>query len=212
MNSTSLRVTGRRFALGLSAVAVVLGSALVSSPGQAAVLVVVPPGCGSLSGTLVSSARLDDHSGDAVALGSQGAPYVANAVFDMITVGTPFGDFINGTNGVNDTICGLGGDDTITGANGNDDIFGGAGEDDLSGNAGADLLSGGPQNDDLYGDDIVNSAGGVDGGDTLQGGDGNDKMKGGAGFDTIAGGSGPDKADGEANLASCTSAVTQVNC
>ena len=121
MYSNSVSISPRRrLALGLGATAVVLGAALTAAPSQAAALVVVPSGCGALSGTVVSASRLDDQSGDGQALGSLNSHYTADVTLDMITVGTAFDDFIDGTNGVDDTICGLQGIDTLTGAGGDD--------------------------------------------------------------------------------------------
>jgi hypothetical protein len=170
-------------------------------------MVVVPPGCGSASGTLVPANKLDDHSNDPLPLGVVGgAPYLTDQTFGMITVGTAFGDHIQGSNGVDDTICGLAGGDHLLGAAGFDDIYGGDGPDAVSGDADADNLHGGDGTDVIYGDNATNSNGGADGPDLIVGGARADTLRGGASIDDIRGGSGIgiDFAEGQADGAECT--------
>jgi Ca2+-binding RTX toxin-like protein len=179
----------------------------VAQPASAQVMVPVPPGCGSLSGTMVPANRLDDHSGDAARIGTAAAPYVANATFGMITIGTAFDDHIQGTNGVDDTICGLGSGDHLYGEGGVDHVFGGNGADVIEGDSGADDLHGGGGTDAIYGDNRTNSSGGLDGADAIFGGDQADTLRGGAGVDDIHGGGGVgdvDFAEGQDNGATCT--------
>jgi Ca2+-binding RTX toxin-like protein len=164
-------------------------------------LVAVPPGCGSLSGTMVAANRIADFSASPV-----GVVFQAPAVANHITVGSQFNDTLTG-NGVSETICGLGGGDTLKGGTGGvDDIFGGPGNDIIWGEAAGDtMLSGGPDVDAIYGDDPTNSHGGFDGADTIQGGDQNDTLRGGAGLDIIRGGLGTsDFADPQDGGAVCT--------
>lgn len=188
-----------------AAFALAAGIALAAAqPASAQVLVPVPPGCGSLSGTMVPANTLDDHSADAGPLGSIAAPHQVAANNGMITVGTQFVDVIQG-NAVNETICGLGGGDTLKGGSGDDDIFGGTGLDILWGEANADLLSGGEDIDAIFGDDPALSNGGFDGVDTIQGGNGNDTLRGGASNDIIRGAQGGnDFGDGQGGTDSCT--------
>ena len=61
-----------------------------------------------------------------------------------------FGDFIRGSNGVEE-IRGYGGADKLFGAGGDDGLVGGAGNDELDGEAGNDLLEGGAGNDKFMG-------------------------------------------------------------
>jgi Ca2+-binding RTX toxin-like protein len=198
-----------------AAASFVLAAGIVVAAAQPAsaqvVLVVVPPGCGSISGTLVDADKLDDHSGDAGPIGTALAPYVADLKFGMITIGTAFDDHIRGNNGVDDTICGLAGGDRLYGWGGDDHIFGGNGADVIEGDSGADDLHGGGGIDAIYGDNAANSNGGLDGADTIFGGDRSDTLRGGAGADVIHGGGtgGPadpdvDFAEGQVGGASCT--------
>ncbi len=81
-------------------------------------------------------------------------------------VGTPVGEFIEGTADA-DTIDGLGGGDDLIGLSGNDTLNGGPGNDTLDGGEGDDILNGGPgENDYLPGP-------------------GNDTLNGGADHDVI---------------------------
>lgn len=188
-----------------AALAIAAGIAMVAAqPASAQALVPVPPGCGSLSGTMVLATTLDDHSADTVPLGSIAVPHQVAANNGMITVGTSFGDVIQG-NAVNETICGLGGGDTLKGGSGDDDVFGGDGVDVLWGEANADLLSGGQGIDAIFGDAPGGPAGGFDGVDTIQGGTENDTLRGGASNDIIRGGQGGnDFGDGEGGTDTCT--------
>jgi len=77
------------------------------------------------------------------------------------------GDQIDGTDGLNDTIFGFGGDDRIDGGAGDDSIEGGEGNDTLSGGAGSNVLLGGAGND------------------TFIAGAGADFLEGGAGQDNL---------------------------
>jgi Ca2+-binding RTX toxin-like protein len=85
-------------------------------------------------------------------------------------VGTAGRDTLKGKPGLNDVICGLGGDDVLNGLEGNDILDGGAGNDTLNGGAGNDILLGAAGND------------------TLNGGAGNDILLGAAGADVFNGG------------------------
>ncbi len=209
---TSPRVPFRsRRPAHLTAASFVLAAGIAVASAQPAsaqvVMVVVPPGCGSASGTLVPANRLDDHSNDVNPIGVVGgAPYLTDLTAGMITVGTAFDDHIQGSNGVDDTICGLAGGDHVLGAGGVDDIFGGGGADVLSGEAGADNLHGGDGTDAIYGDNAANSNGGFDGADVIVGGARADTLRGGAGYDDIRGGSGVgiDFAESQADSARCT--------
>ncbi len=174
-----------------------------AQPASAQVMVVVPPGCGSASGTLVPANKLDDHSGDAGALGTAVNPYVADLTFGMITVGTAFDDHIQGNNGVDDTLCGLAGGDHLYGAGGLDNIHGGNGPDVISGDAHADNLHGGKDFDAIYGDNAANSNGGLDGADLIVGGDDGDTLRGGARLDDIRGGAGFDFAEAQGGGGNC---------
>jgi Ca2+-binding RTX toxin-like protein len=206
-DSTPSRIR-RRPAQLAAALAITAGISLVGAqPASAQQLVPVPPGCGSLSGTLVPANTLDDHSGDPGPLGSIAAPHQVPANNGMITVGTAFADVIQG-NAVNETICGLAGGDTLKGGSGDDDIFGGNGNDVLWGEENADELSGGEDVDAIFGDDPALSSGGFDGVDTIQGGNGNDTLRGGASNDIVKGGVGSDFGDGQGGTDSCTGVET----
>lgn len=93
------------------------------------------------------------------------------------------GDQIDGTDGLDDTIHGFGGNDSISAGAGRDLVYGGAGNDTLSGGDGDDTLDGGTGDDSLLGGD---------GDDVLIGGTGNDTLIGGAGADSMVGGDGND--------------------
>ncbi|GJL49764.1 MAG: hypothetical protein NPIRA01_09910 [Nitrospirales bacterium] len=89
--------------------------------------------------------------------------------FSAITApiyGTESGETVNGDNGVDDIIYGLGGNDSITGYSGNDMLYGGDGNDSIYGYAGDDLLDGGAGDDTLQdttsGDDIYVYESGLD--------------------------------------------------
>lgn len=171
----------------MAAFALAAGIAVTVAPSASAapLLVVVPPGCSSLSGTMVSPGRLDDHSADPASLGTVGGPpYYTFLNVDMITIGTAFADHILG-NAVSETICGLDGDDVLKGGSGGlDVIYGDAGLDEIWGEAAGDRLSGGLNRDTIYGDDPTNSHGNLDGVDTIAGGQGgNDFADGGFGAD-----------------------------
>ena len=75
------------------------------------------------------------------------------------------GDIIDGADGLDDNIQGMGGNDTINAGQGNDTIDGGSGNDTIDGGSGNDTIDGGSGNDTIIG-------GGGD--DTLTGGGGND--------------------------------------
>ena len=77
------------------------------------------------------------------------------------------GDIIDGADGLDDNIQGMGGNDTINAGQGNDTIDGGSGNDTIDGGAGNDTLRGG------------------EGNDTLTGGSGNDTFLEQGGADTI---------------------------
>ena len=127
------------------------------------------------------------------------------------------GDQIDGADGLNDTINGLGGNDSISAGAGNDVVFGGADNDTVDGGTGDDTLNGEAGNDSLIGnagnDSLVGGAGNdtlsggadndtLDGGadaDSLLGDAGNDSLLGGDGNDTLDGGTENDTLDGGAN-------------
>ena len=93
------------------------------------------------------------------------------------------GDQVDGTDGINDTIFGYGGNDTIDAGAGNDLVFGGVGNDSVNGGLGNDTLWG------EAGTDVLD--GGV-GDDTLYGGTGNDTLTSGTGSDALFGGNDAD--------------------
>ena len=84
------------------------------------------------------------------------------------------GDIIDGADGLDDNIQGMGGNDTINAGQGNDTIDGGSGNDTIDGGSGNDTIDGGSGND------------------TIDGGSGNDTIIGGGGDDTLTGGGGND--------------------
>jgi hypothetical protein len=84
------------------------------------------------------------------------------------------GDIIDGADGLDDNIQGMGGNDTINAGQGNDTIDGGSGNDTINAGQGNDTIDGGSGND------------------TIDGGAGNDTLRGGGGNDTLTGGSGND--------------------
>ncbi len=86
------------------------------------------------------------------------------------------GDIIDGADGLDDNIQGMGGNDTINAGQGNDTIDGGSGNDTIDGGSGNDTIDGGSGNDTIIG-------GGGD--DTLTGGGGNDIFSEQSGVDTI---------------------------
>lgn len=104
-------------------------------------------------------------------------------------------DQVDGTDGLDDTIFGNGGNDSIDAGAGDDLVDGGVDNDTLLGGAGADTLLGDAGEDSLVGGDGSDSLLGGDGSDTLAGGDGADVLDGGAGDDDIAVG-GSDTATG----------------
>jgi hypothetical protein len=169
----------RRRTLARAGVALLLGAGVAiggATPASAQVL--VPPGCGPYSGQPVPAGfTLEDHSGDPGPLGSAGNRYTTQLTNNMITVGTPFADFIEGTNTPQEVICGLAGADEINGNGGDDEIYGHDGRDILSGGEFRDFISGGKANDTIRGDEVV--ATGFDQNDELQGGEGDDTLIGG---------------------------------
>jgi predicted extracellular nuclease len=120
-------------------------------------------------------------------------------------IGTPFADWLVGTEAGNNVLTGLGGNDTAVGLGGADTIDLGEGADQGYGYAGNDSIKGGPGNDTLYGMEGADSlegeadndllVGGIDN-DTLTGGPGADSLFGETGDDSIDGGKGGDVADG----------------
>jgi Ca2+-binding RTX toxin-like protein len=120
-------------------------------------------------------------------------------------IGTPFADWLVGTEAGNNTLTGLGGADTAVGLGGTDTIDLGEGADQGYGYAGNDTIKGGAGNDTLYGMEGADSlegeadndllVGGIDS-DTLTGGPGADSLFGETGDDSIDGGEGGDVADG----------------
>ncbi|MEV4537476.1 calcium-binding protein [Asanoa sp. NPDC049518] len=207
MTAVNLHAVRWRRMVGAAAAAVLGGAiALSAAPASANALVLVPPGCGSYSGTWVQAARLDDHSGDPGPLGSfgmGGSGYQVPLVADVIVVGTVFSDRIEGS-ALGDVICGLRGNDWIYSGAGDDEIFGGLDGDSLWGEAGADTLWGGDGEDWMWGDNPANSNNQSDGADELHGGVNDDTMFGGLGGDGDdfhGGSSGPDDcADGQGGV------------
>jgi Ca2+-binding RTX toxin-like protein len=100
------------------------------------------------------------------------------------------GDQIDGTDGLNDSIRGNGGDDTINAGQGDDSVDGGTGNDDIFGGAGEDTLLGGDGDDSVVGGEGDDELRGNLGNDTLEGGGGNDSMGGAEGDDSLVGGQG----------------------
>ena len=100
--------------------------------------------------SLPAGYSLDDHSLDAVGLGSAQSFFLTDLTINTITVGTAFDDFIQGTS-INDVICGVGGDDVITAMAGDDEVYGGVGVDTLEGGDNIDFVSGGENADTIYG-------------------------------------------------------------
>ncbi|TNC97577.1 MAG: putative Ca2+-binding hemolysin, partial [Rhodocyclaceae bacterium] len=74
------------------------------------------------------------------------------AVASSLIVGTPYSDYMEGTDAA-DTIYGLAGSDELAGYDGNDTLLGGAGSDELSGGSGDDILIGGSGHDRMMGGD-----------------------------------------------------------
>lgn len=103
--------------------------------------------------------------------------------FAVVTVGDPYSDYDQGTDG-NDLLFGsLFQQNSIFGGDGDDIVFGGFLADNLAGGAGNDLLVG------LSGNDFLE---GNSGDDTLIGGFGADDLIGGTGSDILFGGRGQD--------------------
>jgi Ca2+-binding RTX toxin-like protein len=188
-------VTGRR-AFARAGVALLIGTGVaVGGAAPASAQILVPAGCGALSGLPVPVGfTLEDHSGDPGPLGTAGSPFSTQVTNNMITVGTPFADFIEGSNTPQEVICGRNGADVINGNGGNDEIYGGNGRDVLSGGEFRDEIHGEENNDTIHGDEVV--ATGFDQNDELRGGLGNDTITGGNDVlspgvpDTITGGGG----------------------
>jgi len=107
----------------------------------------------------------------------------STSVTTVTVTNTADTDIDVGSNTVDVTMTGAGGNDTLKGGTTNDTISGGAGNDTLTGGTGNDTITGGTGNDTL--------SGGA-GNDTLTGGDGNDTITAGTGNDTITGGAGND--------------------
>ncbi len=185
-----------RRTLARAGVALLLGTGIaVGGAAPASAQILVPLGCGALSGLPVPAGfTLEDHSGDPGPLGTAQNPYSTQLTNNMITVGTPFADFIEGSNTPQEVICGRNGADVINGNGGDDEIYGGNGRDVLSGGEFRDFISGDDNNDTIHGDEVV--ATGFDQNDELRGGLGNDTITGGndvlspAVPDTISGGQG----------------------
>jgi Ca2+-binding RTX toxin-like protein len=178
------RISARRTAAAAAAVAISSGMLTMAAPAASAqAMVVLPPGCGSDSGTLVLATDVDDHSGDP---GPIVGPY---QVTRRYTIGTAFDDIISGR-ASGDVICGRGGHDQIFGNQGIDELLGNAGEDIIEGATGNDDIFGGGDDDFLYGDTSTYANGLGDSGDEIQGAGGNDVLQGGAGDDMLRGGAG----------------------
>lgn len=90
-----------------------------------------------------------------------------------------------------------GGADLIDAGAGNDSVVAGSGNDTVIGGAGEDTLQGGAGNDVIYGDDVAGTDS-LGGNDNLSGGDGNDAIHGGFGNDTLKGDAGSDSLFGDA--------------
>jgi hypothetical protein len=171
-------LTSRR-TLARAGVALLIGAGVaVGGAAPAFAQVLVPADCGPFSGQPVPATfTLDDHSNDAGPLGTAGNPFRTQLTNNVITVGTPFADFIEGSNTPQEVICGRNGADVINGNGGDDEIYGGNGRDVLSGGEFRDLINGDANNDTIHGDEVV-----------ATGFDANDELRGGAGDDTITGG------------------------
>jgi hypothetical protein len=169
---------GRRKLARAGAVLLIGAGIAIGGAAPASAQVLVPAGCGPYSGQPVPAGfTLEDHSGDPGPLGSAGNRYQTQLTNNMITVGTAFADFIEGSNTPQEVICGLAGADEINGNGGDDEIYGFDGRDILSGGEFRDFISGGKGNDTIRGDEVV--ATGFDQNDELQGGDGDDTLIGG---------------------------------
>jgi hypothetical protein len=171
-------LTGRR-TLARAGVALLIGAGVaVGGAAPASAQVLVPPGCGPYSGQPVPAGfTLDDHSSDPGPLGTAANRFRTQLANNVITVGTPFADFIEGSNTPQEVICGGEGADEINGNGGDDEIYGHLGRDILSGGEFRDFISGGQDNDTMHGDEVV--ATGFDQNDELLGGAGNDTLTGG---------------------------------
>jgi len=178
MRTTSSALPQRR-TLARAGVALLLGAGVaVGGTAPASAQVLVPAGCGPYSGQPVPAGfTLEDHSGEPGPLGTAANPYRTQLTNNMITVGTPFADVIEGSNTPQEVICGLAGADEINGNGGNDEIYGHDGRDILSGGEFRDFISGGQNNDTIHGDEV--DATGSDQNDELQGGEGDDTLIGG---------------------------------
>lgn len=195
---------------GIAAMAPLLAVGVQPASASVSALVPVPANCGPYSGTLVPANTLDDHSNDSSPLGTTAVAYQVTAP-GLITVGTRFGDHIQGSSGV-DVICGLAKGDFILGGGGADEIYAGGGADTVFGEEAGDFVSGGPGLDFLYGDDETNSHTNFDGSDTLQGGSQSDELYGGSFGDTLNGGSGADFGDGDAGPDTCLAVEVEESC
>ena len=109
------------------------------------------------------------------------------------------GDQIDGSDGLNDTIFGYGGDDTITAGDGTDVVYGGLGNDLIDGGANAGNLYGDAGNDTVTGGSLSDTLYGGAGNDSLLGGAGNDSIDASTGNDIVSGGDGDDTASGGSN-------------
>lgn len=136
-------------------------------------------------GSVVTYSGIDPEAGS-IALASGGTvtfTEIERIAFAGVVEGTASGEVMNpgyldaqsdqvdGSDGVDDTILGYGGDDTISAGAGDDLIFGGDGNDTVNGGIGADIIYGEAGNDSLLGgDDADILYGGA--GDTIDGGEG----------------------------------------
>lgn len=110
------------------------------------------------------------------------------------------GDQIDGSDGLNDTIFGYGGDDTITAGDGIDAVYGGLGNDLIDGGSNYGNLYGDEGNDTIIGGNLSDNIIGGTGDDSLSGGsDGADALYAGAGNDTLSGGAANDQLYGGDN-------------
>ena len=114
----------------------------------------------------VSDGSTEVHSSSSVELIVLGAAIEGSSGSDEIGPGDTLGGVtVDGSDGLDDSIFGRGGNDVIDGGLGHDVIFGGNGWDFLFGGVGDDIIFGGNGNDTLIG---------ADGSDELNGGDGAD--------------------------------------
>jgi Ca2+-binding RTX toxin-like protein len=161
-----------RKAIGLVAVATILGLAMVSViPGVGASTAGGGrPAC-TIRGTSGDDDPLRGTPGPDVICGGRGSDFIDGRGGDDLIFGGPGSDFIIAHAGDDVVRGGAGSDVDIFGGFGDDRLFGGTGRDDVRGEAGRDLISGGPGGDfclsaiDGHGGDRVRGGSGIDNGD-----------------------------------------------